>query len=88
MDKTKQAVTKILAMTKRARDQVVRAVFVCALGSVPAAVALADEGAEASLSSGLGLGGAYLFGLFAGLVMFAVGYAIDVRKSHLAAYGK
>jgi hypothetical protein len=40
------------------------------------------------LSSGLGLGGAYLFGLFAGLVMFAVGYAIDVRKSHLAAYGK
>jgi hypothetical protein len=88
MDKTKRAVSKILAMAKRARDQVVRVVVVCALGSVPAAVALANESAEASLSSGLGLGGAYLFGLLAGLIMFAVRYAIDVRKSHLAAYGK
>jgi hypothetical protein len=75
-------------MGKRARGQVVRAVYVCVLCSAPAASALADEGAEATLSSGLGLGGAYLFGLVAGLVMFAVRYAMDVRKSHLHQYGK
>ncbi len=88
MDKTKQAVSKILAMSKRARGQVVRAVYVYALCSAPLASALADEGAEATLSSGLGLGGAYLFGVLAGLVMFAVKYAMDVRKSHLHEYGK
>ena len=88
MDKTKQAVSKILAMSERARDRVVRAVYVWALCSAPAASALADEGAEASMSSGLGLGGAYLFGLLAGGVMFAVRYAMDVRKSHLHEYGK
>ena len=88
MDKTKHAVTKILAMSERARDQVVRAVYVCALCSAPAASALADERAQASMSSGLGLGGAYLFGVLAGLVMFAVKYAMDVRKSHLHEYGK
>lgn len=87
MDKTKQPVSKILAMTKRARDQVVRVLYVCALGSAPAALALADDG-EASVSSGLGLGGAYLFGLLAGVAMFGVRYALDVRKSHLAEYGK
>lgn len=88
MDKTKQAMTKILAMSERARGQVVRAVYLWALCSTPASSALADEGAEASMSSGLGLGGAYLFGLLAGLIMFAVRYAMDVRKSHLHEYGK
>jgi len=47
-----------------------------------------DPDAAAPLSSGLGLGGAYLFGLLAGLAIFAVRYAVSQRKTHLAEYGK
>jgi hypothetical protein len=90
MDKTKQRVSKIVAMPKNARQQVGRAAWVCALllcsGST-LAFADADKAGE-ELGSGLGLGGAYLFGLSAGLLMFGVRYALDVRKAHLAEYGK
>jgi hypothetical protein len=56
---------------------------------MPCALVLADAGGgKEELSTGLGLGGAYLFGVAAGLVMFGIRYALDVRKTHLATYGK
>lgn len=90
MDKTKRRVRKIVLMAKRLRDEVVRAACVCALlVSASPLVALADPGkSKEPPSTGLGYGGAYLFGLAAGLAMFGVRYALDVRKAHLAAYGK
>jgi hypothetical protein len=71
-------------------SQVGRAAAMCAaLCFVPSAIALAEENAgNTAPSTGLGYGGAYWFGLVAGLLMFAVRYALDVRKSHLAQYGK
>jgi hypothetical protein len=88
MDKTKQRMRKIVTMMKHARVRVAEAAYVCALWSTPA-LALADEAKAPEISgTGLGLGGAYLFGLAAGLIMFAVRYALDVRRSHLAEYGK
>jgi hypothetical protein len=89
MDKTKQRVAKIVAMPMSLQNKVGRAVCVCALGGLPAAVAVADAGKAAEKAgTGFGLGGAYLFGLAAGLAIFAIRYALDVRKTHLAAYGK
>lgn len=88
MDNTKQRVRKIVEMMKRVRERVAEVAYVCALWSAPA-LALADGEKDGQVSgSGLGLGGAYLFGLAAGLIMFAVRYALDVRRSHLAEYGK
>ena len=90
MDKTKQCVSKIVAMPNNARHRVGRAAWVCALLSLlPSALALADAGKDSEeLDTGLGYGGSYLFGLAAGLLMFGVRYALDVRKAHLAEYGK
>jgi hypothetical protein len=90
MDKTKQQRRKIVAMARRTRDEVGRAAGVCAfLCCSPASLALAEASKDSEpASSGLGYGGAYLFGLAAGLLMFAIRYAIDARKAHLAAYGK
>jgi hypothetical protein len=56
---------------------------------MPSALALADASKSAEkLGTGLGYGGAYLFGLAAGIAMFGIRYALDVRRSHLATYGK
>jgi hypothetical protein len=44
--------------------------------------------AAGPLGTGLGLGGAYLFGVCAGLAIFGVRYALAQRKVHLAEYGK
>lgn len=88
MDKTKQRMRKIVTMMMRARERVAELACVCALWSAPA-LALADAEKSGQMSgTGLGLGGAYLFGMAAGLIMFAVRYALDVRRSHLAEYGK
>lgn len=57
--------------------------LVCALCSS----ARADD-ANAADGSGLGLGGAYLFGLIAGLAVFGLRHALMQRKAHLASHGK
>jgi hypothetical protein len=70
--------------------EVGQGVRVCVASWLALAGSAAAEDADAadSLSSGLGLGGAYLFGLLAGLAIFAVRYAVAQRKAHLAEYGK
>jgi hypothetical protein len=82
--------SKIVAMPNSARHEVGRAAWVCALLiCTSSTLALADAGKDSEeLGSGLGLGGAYLFGLSAGLLMYGVRYALDIRKAHLAEYGK
>jgi hypothetical protein len=70
--------------------EVGQGVRVCVASWLALAGNAAAEDAEAAgaLSSGLGLGGAYLFGLLAGLAIFGVRYALAQRKAHLAEYGK
>jgi hypothetical protein len=57
--------------------------LVCALCSGARA-----EDASAANGSGIGLGGAYLFGLIAGLAIFGLRHALMQRKAHLANHGK
>lgn len=63
---------------------------VCVAGWFALAGSAAADAPEASepASTGLGLGGAYLFGVCAGLAIFAVRYALAQRKAHLTEYGK
>jgi len=88
MDKTKHRMSKIVGMARSGIGKVGRAACVCAAFWGAASHVLADADKAAPTGSGLGLGGSYLFGVAAGLVMFGALYAMDVRKAHLAVYGK
>jgi hypothetical protein len=63
---------------------------VCVASWLALAGSAAADAADAAgpPSTGLGLGGAYLFGLGAGLAIFGVRYALTQREAHLAEYGK
>jgi hypothetical protein len=77
-------------MTRAALAEVGQLACVCVASflALQSGAAAADAEPEGPLSSGLGMGGAYLFGLLSGLVIFAVRYALEQRKQHLAEYGK
>ena len=77
-------------MMRSSLREVGRLAPLCATSWLAASgLACADAGVPgADAGSGLGLGGAYLFGLIAGFAMFGIRYALEVRKSHLAAFGK
>jgi hypothetical protein len=89
MDKTKHREGKIVRMARGRVHEI--ALLVGATTSMWASLggsaAAAPTIAAMPSDSGLGLGGAYLFGSLAGLALFGVRLALDVRKRHLAEHG-